>query len=133
MCADLFLRVERCYVRSVVQQSSIGDGKTPVATEQALLLRLCETGVAGLRPDALESLMRYSWVVPDHRVVFDALVCLRRVPPAYLRDRLPTEATRLGFPDIDWGQFFDSSAASNNSARTVSQLIAEVVSASKHE
>jgi hypothetical protein len=112
------------------------DSKPLIAAERAVLRRLCETGLAGVAPDAVGLLTRYPWAVPDHRTIFEALVRLRSVSPGSLRGRLPAEATRMGFPEIAWDNFFTSFASLetfSNSRRTTSQLIDELISASKHE
>lgn len=104
-----------------------------IAAERALLQRLCETGVASVAPDALNLLTRHSWAVPDHRTIFEALVRLSSVRSGTLRDRLPTEATRMGFPEIAWDKFFRSSETPLDSSRATSKLIDDLIAASKHE
>jgi hypothetical protein len=117
----------------VIQRNNIGEAEVPFAIEQALLRRLCETGIASLAQEALESLIRHSWTVPDHRVIFEALVRIGSLPTALLRERLPAEATRLGFPDVDWSTFFAPPGPSADSPRATLELIADLVSASKLE
>ena len=50
-------------------------------------------------------LTAYSWQEPDHQVVFDALRGIRSHDAKTRRDQLPAQATRMGFPDIDWGLY----------------------------
>lgn len=104
-----------------------------IAAERALLRRLCETGVASITPDALDLLTRYSWAAPDHRIIFEALVRLSSVPSGTLRDRLPAEATRMGFPDVAWDKFFTSPEIPFDSHCATSKLIDDLIAASKHE
>jgi hypothetical protein len=55
----------------------------------------------------LAELSRYSWASTDHRILFEGLVRLGNIPPASLRERLGAEATRMGFPHIDWEALFE--------------------------
>jgi hypothetical protein len=55
----------------------------------------------------LAELSRYSWASADHRILFEALVRLGNIPTVSLRERLGAEATRMGFPDIDWEALFE--------------------------
>ena len=50
----------------------------------------------------------HAWTDPEHEVVYDAL---RAVPSDDARTRhaeLPAQATRMGFPDVDWAKYFDA-------------------------
>lgn len=104
-----------------------------IAAERALLQRLCETGVATVAPDALGLLTRHSWAVPDHHTIFEALVRLSSVQSGTLRNRLPAEATRMGFPDVAWDKFFKSSETPFDSSRATSKLIDDLIATSKHK
>lgn len=97
--------------------------------ERSLLRSLCQGGIATLPPDNERQLRYYTWSHADHRVIFEALVRLRGVPAGALRDQLPPEVTRMGFPDIDWNVFFSNSAELQTS---VNKLIEELLSGSKH-
>jgi hypothetical protein len=55
--------------------------------------------------DACRELASYSWQDHDNRVVFDALARVRNVDLIPIRAQLAEHATRMGFPDIDWGNF----------------------------
>jgi hypothetical protein len=104
-----------------------------ITTERDLLRRLCESGVERISPDSLQSLAVYSWSSPDHRVVFDALVHLAGIPRAALRDLLPAETTRMGFPDIAWDRFFSPPESTPDSHRATGELIEALLSASKRK
>jgi hypothetical protein len=75
--------------------------------ERRVLGALC---VGPLSPDdrseALRSLANYSWILPDHRVIYEALRRSRLRIPAVLREHVVAEITRLGFPDIEVEPFF---------------------------
>ena len=66
------------------------------------------------RAHALCQLASHEWKDADHRVVFNAL---RRCPgtePPTLREQLPAETTRLGFPDVDWTAYFGETISTDS-------------------
>jgi hypothetical protein len=77
-----------------------------VAAERAVLRHLCRNGIRSIPREGLAELSRYSWASADHRILFEALVRLGNIPTVSLRERLGAEATRMGFPDIDWESLF---------------------------
>jgi hypothetical protein len=80
------------------------------------------------RAHALCQLAPHEWKDADHRIVFDAL---RRSPgrePALLREQLPAEATRLGFPDVDWTAYFVETLSCDSNK--IEQLTRELLHAS---
>ena len=101
-----------------------------IAAEQALLRQFCRAGIASPETEALRRLAQYKWAGPDHQVVFDALLRLANVPPASLRARLPIEATRMGFPDIDWPAYLERSDDRSQSKENIAQLIANLLAES---
>jgi len=107
--------------------------ETVIATERDVLRRLCDSGIERISPDPLKSLANYRWSSPDHQVVFNALVRLAAIPPGALRDLLPAETTRMGFPDITWDRFFAPRESAPDSRRPLSELIEALLSASKRQ
>jgi hypothetical protein len=75
--------------------------------ELALLRWLCVSATSDdSRNRVLSALPGHKWRDADHAIVFDAL---RRVPDRDkrpLREQLPAIATRMGFPDIAWEDYF---------------------------
>jgi hypothetical protein len=59
------------------------------------------------RSEALRSLANYDWILPDHRVIYEALRRYRQRNSPALREHIVAEITRLGFPDIDVEPFFN--------------------------
>jgi hypothetical protein len=51
-------------------------------------------------------LLAHRWQDPEHRVVFEALRSLPGRHAAELREQLPAQVTRMGFPDVDWDEYF---------------------------
>jgi hypothetical protein len=81
------------------------------------------------RAAILAKLHSHRWQHPEHRVVFEALTLLEGRQSTELRGQLPAQATRMGFPDVNWDEYFTESAE-NESAET---LVAELLAASREE
>lgn len=73
---------------------------------------------------------RYRWVGRDHPTIFEALVRLASVPATALRERLPAEATHMGFPDIQWEAYFEGAAGGQEAGDAVSELIVKLIAES---
>jgi hypothetical protein len=77
------------------------------ALERRILQALC---VGADPPDDWEMLAgrlaEYRWLDSDHKVVFEALRAIKSRDPKTRRDELPAQATRMGFPDVDWKTYF---------------------------
>jgi hypothetical protein len=77
--------------------------------ERGILRVLCSRSAARrMREWLARELAGYPWQVPDHRVVYEALQRIRSRDPHTWRDQLPAQATRMGFPDVDWSIYLDS-------------------------
>jgi ABC-type uncharacterized transport system auxiliary subunit len=78
-----------------------------VKLERAILRLLCQsTGSDRIQRGDVRSLANYTWNDPEHRIVFEALGKVRANDARALREQLPAAATRLGFPDVDWTNYF---------------------------
>jgi hypothetical protein len=53
-------------------------------------------------------LATHEWRDPEHKVIYDALGSIRSNDSKTRREELPAQATRMGFPDIDFGKYFDA-------------------------
>jgi hypothetical protein len=105
--------------------------ETQIALELQLLKNLCGSGLNSLSSEERKTLSHHSWAAPDHRIVFEALARLANISPAALPHQLPAEATRMGFPDVTWGEFLprdvNEPTASRNECEpspTTTELIA---------
>lgn len=58
------------------------------------------------RATILAQLRAHRWQDPEHRVVFEALTLLPGRDATELREQLPGQATRMGFPDVNWEKYF---------------------------
>jgi hypothetical protein len=48
----------------------------------------------------------YDWHDSEHRIVFEAFERLQGRNNSELREQLPAQATRMGFPDVNWENYF---------------------------
>jgi RNA polymerase-interacting CarD/CdnL/TRCF family regulator len=96
-----------------------------IALERRILRLLCsgelrEPGSAGL----LSDLASHTWRQAEHQIVWEALL---RVPEGsvVLRQVLPTEAARMGFPDVEWSDYFSDSSRTLEAQKRHNALEAE--------
>jgi len=54
----------------------------------------------------MRALSNHVWQDAEHRVVFEAIQRLSSSDPKLLREQLPAQATRMGFPDVSWDNYF---------------------------
>jgi hypothetical protein len=75
--------------------------------EREILRSLCSARASATARDAvLRSLAHHAWHDPEHRIVYEALTRMRGRGPAAVREELPATVTRMGFPDVDWKQYW---------------------------
>ncbi|MFZ3216632.1 MAG: hypothetical protein WA192_11280 [Candidatus Acidiferrales bacterium] len=101
---------------------AICGGSSPLASHSQ--------GSSHPREAILARLRDHRWLHPEHRVVFEALSALPGRPAAELRQQLPAQATRMGFPDVDWDAYFALAATDNDS---IEALVLELADASRGE
>ena len=93
--------------------------------ESKILRALCnESSPPATRPAILATLRSHPWQDPEHRVVFEALTALPARRPQDLREQLPAQATRMGFPDVNWQNYFAPPADGSALETLVAELIA---------
>jgi hypothetical protein len=79
------------------------------ALERQFLQRFCSEDL--LEPAAAaikKKLGSYTWCDSDNRIVFEAVCRLGSLTPltaSQLRQQLPAQATRMGFPDVNWENY----------------------------
>jgi hypothetical protein len=78
-----------------------------VALEREILQWFCAANAPEtISSELKKTLAAYAWRDPDNRVVFESLTRLTSgLTPAQLREQLPAQATRMGFPDVNWGNY----------------------------
>jgi hypothetical protein len=84
--------------------------------ERQILRWLCAQGnaeVGALR--VRQKLEAYSWRDADNRVVFESLTRLASgLTPAQVGEQLPAQATRMGFPDVNWENYLGHNETSEH-------------------
>jgi hypothetical protein len=100
-----------------------------VDLESGILRALCGNPYSHLDNSAaramiLAQLRPHLWQDSEHRVVFEALTALPGRNATELREQLPAQATRMGFPDVNWESYFASAAADPAIETLVAELLA---------
>jgi hypothetical protein len=100
--------------------------------ESRILRALCSnpssrTDNSAARAIILARLRPHLWQDSEHRVVFEALTALPGRDATELREQLPAQATRMGFPDVNWENYFASVAADS----AIESLVAELLATSR--
>jgi hypothetical protein len=81
----------------------------PADLERRVLRELCRaTLTRAAWAEIARALREYTWRDVEHGLVYAAIQRLASRDPKALREQLPAQATRMGFPDIDWQIYFDS-------------------------
>ena len=73
------------------------------------ILRVLSGGrvTPAVRDDVARELANHEWRAPEHRVVYEALGRIGYHDPETIREQLPAQATRMGFPEVDWKAYFE--------------------------
>jgi len=93
---------------------------------ELLTLRvLCLGTPQGSVKEIGRSLLRdYRWHNAFHEAVWNALYSLPSENPEVLRQLLPAKLTRLGFPDVEWEEFFAPHSLSQDEAMALMRRMA---------
>jgi hypothetical protein len=79
----------------------------PVAIERRVLRQICHAKLTHAGWDRIaRALGEYTWREIEHGLVYAAILRLGSRDPKTLREQLPAQATRMGFPEIDWQTYF---------------------------
>ena len=76
---------------------------------------------------ATRRLAEYAWQDGDHRVVYEAIARCGTSDGAQMRKDLPAIATRMGFPDIEWEQYFAASEGEEGSAAELNEAVEKLL------
>jgi hypothetical protein len=85
---------------------------------------------AQMPKEIIAALSAYEWQGDENRVVFEALERLPGRSFSQLREQLPAQATRMGFPDVNWQKYFtleESSRTKGSNKRYAGLDIATLV------
>jgi hypothetical protein len=99
-----------------------------ISIERDVLRALCQSEApAELSAQTRSDLQSYSWHGSDHQTIFEALLRIGIERRDSLREQLAAQATRMGFPDINWNEFFgQASAAEGELKPSVMDLVREL-------
>jgi hypothetical protein len=79
----------------------------PLDLERRVLRELCRaTLTRAAWAEIARALREYTWRDLEHGLVYAAIERLASRDPKALPEQLPAQATRMGFPDIDWQTYF---------------------------
>jgi hypothetical protein len=84
-----------------------GSSSRPIDLERSILQELCHARLT--RPawaKVASGLREYAWSDVEHGLVYAAIQRIGYGNPQTLCEQLPAQATRMGFPDIDWQAYF---------------------------
>jgi hypothetical protein len=99
--------------------------KGPQLAERQVLRALCSRHSSREQIiNAIEQLANYDWLVPEHATVFQAIRRVAAVAGDLWRENLPAQATRMGFPDVEWSQYF---ALDGDEAPSLKRLISQLL------
>ena len=97
--------------------------------ERETLCALCvRASLNAQHPTAMRELSNHIWQDAEHRVVVEAIQRLSSSDPKLLREQLPAQTTRMGFPDVSWENYF-SPAPQNE--KDFEALVHELLAAPK--
>jgi len=89
-----------------------------IELERRILRALCDGESSGdVWREAQCALADYKWREPDHSVVYQAVANLRAREPRNWRAQLPAQATRMGFPDLNWEAYLQQQDESTEQIR----------------
>ncbi len=79
----------------------------PFDLERRVLRHICQARLTRAAwAKIARALREYTWRDVEHGLVYAAIERLGSRDPQTLREQLPAQATRMGFPDIDWQGYF---------------------------
>lgn len=79
----------------------------PGDLERHVLRELCRARLTPAEWAKITRMLReYAWRDVERGIVYAAIERLGSRDPQTLREQLPAQATRMGFPDIDWQIYF---------------------------
>jgi hypothetical protein len=104
--------------------------RTCISIERKVLHYLCTNNTSIPQANDVKSkLANYIWHDQDNRVVFECLTRLSgasALTPSQLIEQLPAQATRIGFPDVNWQNYLQAAESdSPDICALVDQLLAE--------
>jgi hypothetical protein len=95
-----------------------------VTIERALLRVLCcGEATAQTWQDIMLSLKNHSWADAENHVVYHALARMTSRHGSASRGQLAAEATRMGFPDVEWDNYFEAEGRGSPGMLSIGELV----------
>jgi hypothetical protein len=113
---------------------SRGSSVCPTDIERELLRQLCHARLTRAAWAKIQRNLRaYAWQDIEHGLVYAAIQHLGVRDSLLLREQLPAEATRMGFPDVDWQPYFSPEAKATRRPRTpqIARLMGQLLAAAR--
>jgi hypothetical protein len=107
--------------------SLLSNSESRISVERKILSWLCsQSNAEGAASQVRQELAAYAWRDADNRVVFESLTRLMNgLTPAEILEQLPAQATRMGFPDVNWNNYWEQNETGEHDIREmVEQLLA---------
>lgn len=104
------------------------DNRPAIDRERRVLQALC-AGDRKVLESAVGLLAVYRWREAVHQIIFTCLSSFSASGHVSLRERLAACATRKGFPDVDWEEFFPPDPISGGESEERLQQLLDLDSA----
>ena len=99
------------FPRTIASRTVSRDSTKRVELERNILRAICRSyGKDEAISVAKQALRGHVWRDTEHGVVFEAIERTRARDAAELRRELPAQATRMGFPDVNWELYFEAAS-----------------------
>jgi len=104
--------------------ASHSDDHSTILKERHVLQALC-VGDSNSQKTAGNLLSGYRWREPIHQIIFSCLMGFSAAGHATLREQLAECATRKGFPDVEWEDFFTLQPISTQEVEALMEQLSE--------
>jgi hypothetical protein len=96
-----------------------------VEVERQLLRTMCSRQTSREQTSGtIQALVNYGWLVPEHAIVFQAICRAIGLAHGSWRELLPAQATRMGFPDVAWSEYFGTE---RGEALSLNDLVSQLI------
>ncbi|MGH9715782.1 MAG: hypothetical protein ACRD4R_03500 [Candidatus Acidiferrales bacterium] len=89
------------------KRTHLADMREILSLERQVLRAMCRDRAPSQIDRFLHQLSSYSWQKPEHATVFEAIRRLATRARDSWRKELPAQATRMGFPDVEWPDYLE--------------------------
>ncbi|HTZ98944.1 MAG TPA: hypothetical protein VMB02_01350 [Candidatus Aquilonibacter sp.] len=104
--------------------------------ERDILRGICRTKLPrGIWAKIAEQVGEYAWQEAEHGAVYAAIRRLSALgnDPKTLREQLPAQLTRMGFPDVDWTLYLVPRGKAPTGANAILRKIRKAIQVARNE